>query len=272
MKARKDGPSRWLSIGLWAWCGLVPLVGCALGRPCLDQQIQADHQFVTPNSDALSQYHVTFPDVLALAISTRPELGGRTVVGPDGCIDLGTYGRLRVEGASLGEIQRGVAACMRVRPDWVQVEVADFKGQQIYLFGEGAGVQRTVAYQGPETVLELLRRTGGVTPGAAPGAVYVVRPHLVEGRQPEVFHIDLQQIVGHQDQRTNLRLQPFDQVHVGETRQSSLVKCFPRWFQPLYESLCGLNRRSGGLAELNRSTSVVGAGEQAKARVRASAD
>src|SRR5438552_3184507 len=127
-------------------------------------------------------------------------------------------------------------------PEGVRVRLADFKSQQIYLFGPGAGVQRTVAYQGPETVLDLLQRTGGIAPGAAPGEVYVVRSHVADGKPPEVFHIQLQAIVRSQDERTNLRLQPFDQLHIGESRRSSLVKCFPRWLQPMYESMCGLRR------------------------------
>ena len=47
------------------------------------------------------------------------------------------------------------------------------------------------------------------------------------------------------DAQTNLRLQPFDQVFVGETEESCRGKCMPPWLRPLYESACGL-RRPGG--------------------------
>jgi protein involved in polysaccharide export with SLBB domain len=129
-----------------------------------------------------------------------------------------------------------------IPPDRVQVRVSEYQSQSIYLYGEVTGLQRPVPYQGPETVLDLLQRTGGIRPGAAPGSVYVVRSHVADGRPPEVFHIDLQAILLKHDPQTNLRLQPFDQVYVGETRQSSLVKCLPHWLQPLYEKLWGMSR------------------------------
>jgi hypothetical protein len=45
-----------------------------------------------------------------------------------------------------------------------------------------------------------------------------------------------------QDQGTNLRLQPFDRVFVGEAKKSSLEKCLPPCLRPMYEKLCGMRR------------------------------
>lgn len=225
-------------LGLLLWLA----TGCALQKPHLDQALLAENGATARNEGVVEQYRVSCPDVLELTIELRPELTGKQVIGTDGCIALGPVGRLRVEGRTVAEIAGRVADEAGLRPERVRVRVADFKSQQIYLFGPGAGVQRTVAYQGPETVLDLLQRTGGITAGAAPGEVYVVRSHVADGKQPEVYHILLQAIVRNQDQRTNLRLQPFDQLHVAETRRSSLVTCFPRWMRPLYESICGLRR------------------------------
>jgi len=71
------------------------------------------------------------------------------------------------------------------------VRVATYKSEQIFLIGQVAGSQSVVPYQGPETVVDLLRRVGGLTPGAAPDDVYVVRSRMVEGRRPEVFRVQL---------------------------------------------------------------------------------
>src|SRR5262249_18024366 len=150
-------------------------------------------------------YAVACPDTLELAVVGRPELTGRHAVGPDGCIALDGLGRLRVEGRGTAEIARHVATVAGVGPEAVRVRVADFESQQVYLVGQVVGLQRAVAYQGPETVLELLRRVGGITPGAAPEDVYVVRSRLAEGKQPEVFRINLRAIVLEHDPRTNVR-------------------------------------------------------------------
>jgi protein involved in polysaccharide export with SLBB domain len=124
----------------------------------------------------------------------------------------------------------------------VHVRIAEFRSQQLFLVGQVVGLQRAVPYQGPETVLELLQRAGGITPGASPEDVDVVRSRLAEGKQPEVFHVDLRAIVLRHDAQTNLRLQPFDQVFVGESEESCLGKCMPPWLRPLYEAVCGLRR------------------------------
>jgi protein involved in polysaccharide export with SLBB domain len=186
------------------------------------------------------RYQVRCPDRLEVTVEGRPDLSGPREIGLDGRIDLGRLGRLRVEGESPPEIARDVAELTEVPAGRVHVCVREYRSQQIYLLGEGNGLQRSVAYQGPETVHELLRRVGGITPGAAPRNVSVLRAHIADGRAPEVFRVNLEDIVLHHDERTDLRLQPFDQIFVGETRKSSLEKCVPPCLRPLYKAICGL--------------------------------
>jgi protein involved in polysaccharide export with SLBB domain len=155
-------------------------------------------------------------------------------IGPDGCGDFGPLGRLRIEGQPPAESARTVAAAAGLPASAVHVRVAEYNSQHIYLFGEIIGLDRAVPYQGPETVVELLQRIGGITPDAAPGDVHVIRSHVTQGRAPEVFHIDLQAIVFRKDHSTNVRLQPFDQVYVGQTRQAVLERCLPPWLRTMF--------------------------------------
>jgi polysaccharide biosynthesis/export protein len=240
MKAGEGGPSRWPGRAAWLslWLGL--LCGCASGPPQFDRALMA--QKSPPPTPALDAYAIGCPDVLDLVVSGRPQFSGRLGVGADGCIRLGDLGRLRVEGRTVPEAARLAAAALGVPPEHVRLQVAEYKSQQLYLVGQVVGLQRAVPYQGPETVLDLLQRVGGVTPGAASDDVYVVRSRLAEGQSPEVFRVNLRGIVLRKDQSTNVRLQPFDQVFVGETSESCLLKCLPPWLQPLYESLCGMRR------------------------------
>ena len=101
-------------------------------------------------------------------------------------------------------------------------------------------------YQGPETVLDLLQRVGGLSPSAAPTDVQVVRAHVADGKTPEVFHVDLAAIVVKHDQQSNVRLLPFDQVYVGQSRRSTYVPALPPWLRPLYHALCGMWRPKDG--------------------------
>src|SRR5262249_22432195 len=152
----------------------------------------------------------------------------------DGRLNLEPLGRPRVEGKTIPQIVQTVAEQAGVAAELVNVNVADYRSQEVYVFGEVHGLQRSVPYRGQETVLSLLQRGGGITEGAAPNHVYVDRPHVADGQRPEVFHVDLQAIVHRHDEKTNVRLQPFDQVHVGETRQARIARCIPPWIRPLY--------------------------------------
>jgi protein involved in polysaccharide export with SLBB domain len=221
------------------------VAGCASGKPHVDEAMKAKGIPASHTEAAVERYHVYCPDVLHLRVEGRADLDGLKTVALDGRIDLGNLGRVRVEGQTVGEIAGQLAALTGIPAERVHVGVAEFNSQRIYLIGEGNGLQRAVAYQGPETVHELLRRAGGVTAGAASRDVSVLRARVAEGRAPEVFRVDLEAIVLRNDQQTNLRLEPFDQVFVGETRMSALEKCLPSWLKPLYLAVTGLYRPGG---------------------------
>jgi hypothetical protein len=85
-----------------------------------------------------------------------------------------------------------------------------------------------------------LRRVGGIAPGAEPNDVYVVRAHVADSQRPEVFHVDLKAILLRHDDKTNVRLLPFDQIYVGESRQAQIDRWVPPWLRPVYEALWGI--------------------------------
>jgi protein involved in polysaccharide export with SLBB domain len=258
-----------LSTGL----ALSLLVGCASGPPRLDQALMADRGAEGRNHGVEQAYHVFCPDVLQITIDSKKQQtarnrgnraiqlvsvpsvdsgsflpSGKYAIDADGRIDLGPLGKLRVEGRSPPQLVNLLSDEIGVPAERIHVKVVEYNSQQIYLYGQvmpdglAKSSQRAVPYQGPETVLDLLQRVGGITPGAASNDVNVVRSNLANNQPPLVFHIDLRAIVMNQDQSTNLRLQPFDRVFVGEAKKSSLEKCLPPCVRPIYEKLCGMRR------------------------------
>jgi protein involved in polysaccharide export with SLBB domain len=169
--------------------------------------------------------------MLQLDIAGLPQYAGPLSISPDGRIDLGDAGRPQVDGETTPEIVHTIADAVGVPPEQVHVSIEEYNSQYLYLFGQAAGGQRVVAYQGPETVLDLLHRAGGLPEGAAVGDITIIRPHVAEGKTPEVFHIDLAAIVLHNNLETNILLQPFDQVHIGQSRRSSFRDCLPPWLR-----------------------------------------
>ena len=214
-----------------ALAGLPALVaGCFGPGGHLDRALLADRNPAAHQSGADARYRVHCPDVLDVTVPGRADCCGTRPVGADGRIPLGDAA-LRVEGLTAAEVARRVAAVAGVDPARVQVRVSAFNSQQVFLRGEVAGLPRAIPYQGPETVVDLLQRSGGLAPGAAPGDVQVVRSHIADGTPPEVFHVDLAAILLRNDQRSNVLLEPFDQVYVGQTRRSCLAECLPPWLR-----------------------------------------
>jgi len=208
--------------------------GCAKDRVSVEKNLMAQQSAVR-NEGVPERYRVGCPDAVELVVRQRPEFSGRHEIGPDGRIDLGEYGRLHIEGRTTPEIVKLVAEETGASPECVQVRVSEFRSQHVLLFGEVIGWQRSVPYRGQETVLDLLQRMGGITPGAEPRDVYVLRPHLGDNQRPEAYHVDLHAIVLKHDHQTNIRLLPFDQVYVGETRRAQIEKALPPWLRPLYQ-------------------------------------
>jgi protein involved in polysaccharide export with SLBB domain len=239
-----EGRSTWWPFKR-AWLGLLLWLpaGCALCQSSLDRAIPTDQGLAARRESGAEAYTVGCPDVLELLLDDHPQLSGQREIGPDGRIDIGGGRRLRVEGCTVAQITSFFNQVTETRPEAVHVRVAQYRSQQLYLLGQVAGLPRVVPYQGPERIADLLHRVGGITPGAAPNDIRVVRPHASEGQASEVLRIDLQAIVLRHDVRTNIYLQPQDQIYIGETRQCSILKCIPPWLRPVYETLWGMRRQ-----------------------------
>lgn len=220
---------------------LLALAGCARDRSHVEKNLMADRDRQR-NGGVNEHYLVGFPDVLEIEVPQRDEFCGKAAVGADGRIFLRNGQGVRAEGHTVAEIARDLGEQTGVPAASIRVRVAEHQSQQLFLMGEIVGWQRAIPYQGQETVLDVLQRVGGITPGAAPGEVYVVRSHIVDGQRPEVFRVDLDAIVMKRDTSTNIRILPNDQIHVGESRQARFIKCFPRWCQPMCHALCGTRR------------------------------
>ena len=238
MRSGKDWSSGWF----WALPGLVFVVAGCGHIPGLDRALLADRTPASHRRDQSSHYVVHCPDVLSFQVEGRPDWSGERSVGADGRVwfDAGTP--VRVDGLTVLEVAGTVGQHLRLPPESVHVLVSGYHSQQVYLFGEVAGLQQAVPYQGPETVLDLLQRIGGVTAGAAPRDVQVVRAHVADGKTPEVFQVDLAAIVLRHEQQTNLTLEPFDKIYIGQTGQSKLSKSLPPWLRALYESAWDMRR------------------------------
>lgn len=214
--------------------------GCATDS-ALDRALLAERNPASHGADYAARYVVRSPDVLDVTVTGRPDWSGLRPVNADGRIALGDEFP-RVDGRTLPEIAQLIARQCGVAASEVQVTVAEYRSQHLYILSEAPGLEKVVAYQGPETIIDVLQRAGGVPKGGAPRDIQVVRAHVADGTSPEVFHVDLDAILLKHDPRTNMTVESFDQIYIGETRGSNVLTCIPPVLRPLFRKVCGMGR------------------------------
>jgi len=152
--------------------------------------------------------------VLDVDIPGRPDCSGPHLVYPDGRLDLGKAGEVFAEGCTAGELTRRIADTVGVPAQQVRCRVAAARSRVVYVVGSGTARPQAVPYRGAERATDLLKRTGAMTVGAEPD-VRVVRRNVARGTAAETFRVDVA-AVRRGDSRTDVVLQPNDEVHVVE--------------------------------------------------------
>ncbi len=144
---------------------------------------------VLPAPDAA--YRVGCPDVLEVAFADCPGWDALASIDLDGRLPLQSPGSPRVEGLTLEEVRRELSRLAGVPADRVEVKLSAPRSSRIYLHGPIRGRTRVVPYQGPEPVIEFLTRVGGLPPGSKLSEVYIIRPNVAAGEEPEVFRVNV---------------------------------------------------------------------------------
>jgi len=188
------------------------------------------------NADEL--YTLACPDEIEVVFDGRSDMNCTSPIGPDGCVEIGELGRIRVEGDTCTEAAQRIAASARMPFAQVRIRVAEFNSRKLFIYGSN-GSARAVPYQGPETVMGVLRRSGGLGK-EPPNEAYIVRSQLSEAKPTEVLAVDLQAIRDKNDHRTDYRLQPQDEIYVGAKPGSSVAKAMPPILKPAYETIRAL--------------------------------
>src|SRR5262245_45686809 len=218
------------------------MLAVLLPAGCFCAHKKADDSPIVPEVpiNAAELYTLAFPDAIAVFFLDWPDVAATVRIGSDGCVGVGNVSRVRVEGLTVAEAARAIADRAEVSPHHVHVQVVEFNSRQVILYGQVNGEPRVIDYRGPGTVVALPARAGGLTADAAQDEVHVVRAHLGEGVPAEVLRVDLAAIRDKNDQRTNINVQPLDEVYVGEAARFRIGKALPDFLKPFYEGLVNL--------------------------------
>jgi polysaccharide export outer membrane protein len=234
-------PSLTLRVRLAALLLALLAAGCAdcrfLSQKC-PQPFDREAAAAAPAPDAA--YRVGCPDVLEVSFADFPGWDALVSVDLDGRLPLQSPGSPRVEGHTLEEVRRELARLAGLAPERVEVKLAAPRSSRIYLHGPIRGRTRVVPYQGPEPVIDFLTRVGGLPPGSKLSQVYVIRPNVAAGAEPEVFRVNVPAVLIDGNPSTNVALRPSDEVYIGETSRSVFARVLPDWAGIVYRRVTGL--------------------------------
>jgi len=150
---------------------------------------------------------------------TQP-VTGQYLVGPDGTINLRTYGVVHVAGKTVTEIKLALQKHFTQFFDSpeVSVDVLGYNSKVFYVITDGAGMGdnvRRIPITGNETVLDALAAVGGLSQFSSK-EVWVARPAPGNFGCEQILPVDYAAITRGGSAATNYQLLPGDRVFIAE--------------------------------------------------------
>ena len=150
----------------------------------------------------------------------QQQIAGEHLVGPDGTINLGTYGNVYITGMTLAEAKEAIEAQLSKYLDapLVSVDVFSYNSKVYYVITEGAGYGDNVTrfpVTGNETVLDAIAGINGLSRLSSKD-IWIARPAPSGVGCDQVLPVDIEAIMKGGSTATNYQLLPGDRVFIAQ--------------------------------------------------------
>lgn len=150
----------------------------------------------------------------------QQQIAGEHLVGPDGTINLGTYGSVYITGMTLAEAKEAIEKQLSTFLDapLVSVDVFSYNSKVYYVITEGAGFGDNVArfpVTGNETVLDAIAGINGLS-RLSSKEIWIARPAPSGVGCDQVLPVDIEAIMKGGSTATNYQLLPGDRVFIAQ--------------------------------------------------------
>jgi len=150
----------------------------------------------------------------------QQQIAGEHLVGPDGTINLGTYGTVYVTGMTLAEAKEAIEKQLSLHLDapLVSVDVFSYNSKVYYVITEGAGFGDNVVrfpVTGNETVLDAIAGINGLS-RLSSKEIWIARPAPSGIGCDQVLPVDIEAIMKGGSTATNYQLLPGDRVFIAQ--------------------------------------------------------
>jgi polysaccharide export outer membrane protein len=172
----------------------------------------------------------------------QQQIAGEHLVGPDGTINLGTYGSVYVTGLTLVEAKAAIEKHLADHLDapLVSVDVFSYNSKVYYVVTEGAGFGDNVArfpVTGNETVLDAISQINGLSRLSSKD-IWIARPAPSHVGCDQILPVDIEAIMKGGSTATNYQLLPGDRVFIAQDHLIALDSMIGKMTAP-FERIFG---------------------------------
>lgn len=176
----------------------------------------------------------------SLSIASVTPISGNYLVRPDGRVDLGFYGNVRVAGMTLPEAEQAIVAHLEsehevVHPE-INVDVTAYNSMTYYIISDGAGFGDAVSrlpITGHETVLDALSNIGGLPQTGSRHNVWIARPIEGDPDGAVILPVDWVAITKHGSMATNYQVLAGDRIFVKADKLTKTDNMIAKVFAPV---------------------------------------
>ncbi len=158
--------------------------------------------------------------------SGQQQVAGEHLVGPDGTVNMGTYGTVYVAGLTVAEAKTAVEAQLSnyLENPRVSVDVFAYNSKVYYVITEGAGFGDTlvrVPITGNETVLDALAQVNGLSRLSSKN-IWISRPTPGDVNCDQILPVSWTEITKGAATATNYQVMPGDRIFIAENKVIAL--------------------------------------------------
>lgn len=180
---------------------------------------------------------------LARTANTQ-QLTGQYLVGPDGTVNLRSYGSVHVAGKTMMEIKLAVQEHLKQYFDSpeVSIDVLGYNSKVYYVITDGAGMGdnvRRLPITGNETVLDAVSAVGGLSQLSSK-EVWIARPAPAGFGCEQILPVDYVAMTRGGASATNYQIMPGDRVFIAEDNVVGLNNVIGKFTAPI-ERLLGIS-------------------------------
>lgn len=170
------------------------------------------------------------------------QITGQHMVGPDGRVNLGTYGAVFVAGMTIEEAKAAVEEQLKQKLDKpeVFVDVLAYNSKVYYVITQGGGLGDDVVrfpVTGNETVLDAVSNIQGIS-RVSSTRMWIARPAPNGVGCEQVLPVDWRDITQGASTATNYQLMPGDRLYISESRLIAFGQMVNNVLQP-FEQIVG---------------------------------